>query len=70
MMTSPDFLCMIEQPGKLSDFALASRLSYFLWNSTPDESLLDLARQGKLSDPKVLREQTDRLLNDPNRPVC
>ncbi|QDU94431.1 DUF1592 domain-containing protein [Lignipirellula cremea] len=65
MLTSPDFLCVIEEPGPLSDFALASRLSYFLWNSTPDEELLEVARQGKLSDPKVLREQTERLLNDP-----
>ena len=65
MMTSPEFLCVIEEPGKLNDFALASRLSYFLWNSTPDEALLDLARKGKLHDPKVLKEQTDRLLNDP-----
>jgi hypothetical protein len=65
LMTAPDFLCVIESPGRLSDFALASRLSYFLWNSTPDETLLDLARQGKLRDPKVLHEQTERLLKDP-----
>ncbi len=65
MMTSPEFLCVIEPPGQLSDFALASRLSYFLWNSTPDEMLLELARQGKLRTPQVLREQTERLLNDP-----
>jgi hypothetical protein len=64
-MASPDFLCRIEQPGKLTGFALASRLSYFLWNSTPDEQLLDLARQGKLTDSTVLREQTERMLNDP-----
>jgi len=65
MMTSPDFFCVIEQPGKLDDFALASRLSYFLWNSTPDETLLQLAHAGKLNDPKTLREQTERLLADP-----
>jgi len=65
MMTSPDFLCLVEKPGKLDDFALASRLSYFLWNSTPDEALLEVARQGKLGDPQVLRAQTDRLLADP-----
>ncbi len=64
LMTSPDFLCVLEAPGQLSDFALASRLSYFLWDSTPDEALLDLARKGKLHDAKVLREQTERLLND------
>ncbi len=65
LMTSPDFLCLVEEPGKLSDFSLASRLSYFLWNSTPDDTLLDLARQGKLSDARVLDAQTDRMLNDP-----
>ncbi len=65
MLTAPEFLCVIEPPGKLSDFALASRLSYFLWNSTPDQTLLDLARNGSLSNPKVLHEQTERLLNDP-----
>lgn len=65
MLTAPDFLCVIEAPGKLNDFVLASRLSYFLWNSTPDETLLELARKGKLSDPKVLKEQADRVLDDP-----
>ncbi len=65
LMTAPDFLCIIEQPGKLTDFALASRLSYFLWNSTPDEELLDVARQGRLQDSKVLRQQTERMLKDP-----
>ena len=65
LMTSPEFLCIIEDPGRLSDFALASRLSYFLWSSTPDEPLLELARQGKLRDPKVLKEQTERLLKGP-----
>jgi hypothetical protein len=64
LMTAPDFLCVVEQPGKLTDFALASRLSYFLWNSAPDTELLEVARQGILSDPNVLRAQTDRLLND------
>ena len=39
MMTAPDFLCVIERPGRLNDFALASRLAYFLWNSTPDAAL-------------------------------
>ncbi|MDB5337528.1 MAG: hypothetical protein JWN70_3147 [Planctomycetaceae bacterium] len=65
LMTAPDFLCVVENPGKLSNFALASRLSYFLWSSAPDDELLDLARQGKLADPQVLRTQTDRMLNDP-----
>jgi hypothetical protein len=65
LMTSPDFFCVIESPGTLSDFPLASRLSLFLWNAAPDEVLLDAARRGRLKDPKVLREQTERLLNDP-----
>lgn len=64
LMTSPDFLCVIEQPGKLNDYALASRLSYFLWNSTPDALLLADAKQGRLRDPKVLRDHTDRMLKD------
>ena len=65
MMTAPDFLCVIEQPGKLADFALASRLAYFLWDSTPDEPLLAVAQQNRLSDPAVLRHETERMLADP-----
>lgn len=65
LLTAPDFLCVVEQPGRLNDFALASRLAYFLWNSTPDDALLDLARRGRLGDAQVLREQTERLLKDP-----
>jgi hypothetical protein len=49
----------------LDDFALASRLSYFLWNSMPDETLLDLAETHRLSEPVVLRGQVDRMLADP-----
>ncbi len=63
-LCSPDFLLPQENPGKLDDYALASRLSYFLWSSMPDADLLELARQKKLSDPKILREQTERLLKD------
>lgn len=65
LMTSPEFLCVVEAPGKLNDFALASRLAYFLWNSTPDDALLEVARKGKIGDAKILREQTERLLKDP-----
>ena len=65
LMTSPDFLCLISRARPLNNFALASRLSYFLWDSSPDDELLSLARQGKLTDSKMLREQTDRLLQDP-----
>ncbi len=63
-MCSPDFLYHIEPPGRLDDFALASRLSYFLWNSTPDATLTALAAGGRLRDPKVLGEQVERLLKD------
>ena len=65
LMTSPDFLCLVEQPGPLDNFALASRLSYFLWNSAPDEELLRVARKGVLTRSWALKEQTERLLKDP-----
>ena len=52
-------------PGRLDDWALAERLSYFLWNTAPDGELRDLAAAGRLSDPAVLRAQTERLLDDP-----
>jgi mono/diheme cytochrome c family protein len=65
LMVSPDFLFLREKPGKLDDFALASRLSYFLWSTMPDEELLTLAEQGKLSRPDVLHGQVERMLKDP-----
>jgi cytochrome c5/histone H3/H4 len=65
VMLSPHFLFLPEKPGRLDDFALASRLSYFLWSSMPDEELLTLAEQGKLSRPETLHEQVERLLRDP-----
>lgn len=65
VLVSPQFLFFRETPGKLDDFALASRLSYFLWSSMPDEELLTLAEQGKLSAPAELRRQVERLLRDP-----
>ncbi|MEZ6148695.1 MAG: DUF1592 domain-containing protein [Pirellulaceae bacterium] len=49
----------------LDDFALASRLSFFLWASIPDDELLDLASQGKLCEPRTLQSQTTRMLADP-----
>ena len=67
VLSSPEFLYLDEQPGQLSDRASAERLSYFLWNSAPDEELLQLAETEKLHDPQVLRAQTDRLLDDPHR---
>jgi hypothetical protein len=65
VLVSPHFLFLREQPGKLDDFALASRLSYFLWSSMPDDELLALAEQGKLHDTDTLRTQVERMLKDP-----
>jgi hypothetical protein len=71
MLVSPSFLFRIEaepvQPGlhRVSDHELASRLSYFLWCSTPDAELLKLADERKLGDPKTLDAQVLRMLRDP-----
>ncbi|MEZ5362253.1 MAG: DUF1592 domain-containing protein [Bryobacterales bacterium] len=65
VLASPGFLYLNEGEGKLDDYALASRLSYFLWSSMPDEQLLEAARQGELRDPQKLRAQALRLLADP-----
>lgn len=65
VMVSPQFLFLREKAGKLDDFALASRLSYFLWSTMPDDELLTLAEQSKLSDAAVLRRQVERMLKDP-----
>ena len=74
LLSDPDFLIRSYQdpaglapatPYRLSDLQLASRLSFFLWSSTPDEQLLSLAIAGRLSDPAVYREQVLRLLRDP-----
>ena len=63
-LCSPDFLYLVEPVAKLDDFALASRLAYFLWNSTPDARLAELAAAGKLRDAKTLRGEVERLLQD------
>jgi hypothetical protein len=63
VLVSPRFLFLDEQPGKLDDYALASRLSYFLWSTMPDEELLALAASGKLTGS--LRDQVERMLADP-----
>ncbi len=55
----------IGHPG-LSDFALASRLSYFLWSSAPDAELLAAAENGTLHQPSVLHAQVERMLDSPN----
>jgi len=65
LLCSPDFLTIRERVGMLDDRALAGRLSRFLINSGPDDELLALAKQNKLHDPETLRQQTERLLNDP-----
>ncbi len=65
IMTSPEFLFLREPAGKLSDLALASRLSYFLWSTMPDDELLSLAEKGKLSDAATLRAQVERMIADP-----
>ena len=65
MLCSPNFLYKQEGvSGPLDEYAIAARMSYFLWNSVPDETLFELARQGKLNDPKVRREQALRMLED------
>ncbi|HWE95156.1 MAG TPA: DUF1592 domain-containing protein [Tepidisphaeraceae bacterium] len=65
ILTSPEFLFLHEERGQLDDYALASRLSYFLWNTMPDDELLQLAAAGKLKEPATLRAQTQRLLDSP-----
>ncbi len=70
MLVSPHFLFRIERDPEsgavhpVSDLDLASRLSYFLWSSMPDEELLNLAEQGKLRSPGVLDAQVKRMLAD------
>ena len=56
------------KPGeayRISDLELASRLSFFLWSTVPDDELINLAAQGKLKDPDVLEQQVRRMLADP-----
>lgn len=74
LLSDPDFLIRsYSQPSqlaagelfKISDNELASRLSFFLWSSLPDETLLQLAASGRLSEPAVLEQQTLRMLADP-----
>src|SRR5207244_7271397 len=54
-----------EQSRPLHDYELASRLAFFLWNSSPDDELRRCAEKNELHKPEVLRAQTERLLNDP-----
>lgn len=75
LLVSPDFLFRIENSGssdtqiagavRINEHELASRLSYFLWSSTPDDELLGLADQGKLREPAVMEAQVRRMMKDP-----
>jgi len=65
VLVAPDFLFLRERPGQLDDFALAARLSYFLWSSMPDDELLAVAEKNQLRQPSVLRRQVERLLASP-----
>ena len=64
ILSAPPFLYQTGSPGALDDYGLATRLSYFLWRSMPDAELFALARAGRLSDPKVLASQVERMLGD------
>lgn len=64
ILCSPRFLYFEESSRTLDEYALANRLSHFLWGVGPDEELLQLAAAGRLSKPNVLRRQTDRLIDD------
>jgi len=66
MLCSPKFLYKYEGDSiDLDDYAIASRLSYFLWNSLPDDRLITLASEGKLKDPSVRSAEALRMLRDP-----
>ena len=74
ILASPKFVFRVEKDPenlsvgsvyRLNDLALASRLSFFLWSSIPDDELLDVAARGKLTAPGVLEQQVDRMLHDP-----
>jgi len=68
VLIQPDFLYLVEPAGgkkrKIGDWELASRLSYFLWSTMPDERLMELAASGKLHEPKVLSAEVDRMIAD------
>jgi hypothetical protein len=73
ILSKPEFIFRFEkkpsnatadQTYKISDLELASRLAYFLWSSLPDEQLVNVASQGRLSDPVVLEQQIKRMLAD------
>ena len=65
VLASPKFLFLREPTGPLDEHALASRLSYFLWSTMPDEPLLARAAKGELRQPEVLRAEVERMLQHP-----
>ena len=72
LLVDPDFLLRVYRDSKqsegiyrLSDLEVASRLSFFLWSSIPDERLLDLAERGQLTNPQILEKEVRRMLADP-----
>jgi len=74
LLVNPQFLFRIEKDPavvasksayRIADVELASRLSFFLWSTIPDDTLLDLAERGKLKDPAILEQQVRRMLADP-----
>ena len=65
ILCSPDFLFLKEKAGKLDDFAIASRMSYFLNRTMPDDKLFELATKGKLKDPNVRKSELYRLMKKP-----
>lgn len=65
VLCSPNFLFLVEDAPTLNNYQLASRLSYFLWRTSPDEILRELAAKGELSKPEVLRRETERLIHSP-----
>ena len=65
ILCSPRFLYLQENGDRLDDYAVASRLSYFLWNTMPDQSLLEDAAKGRLRDTAVIKKHLERMLADP-----
>ncbi len=64
VLCSPQFL-LLNRQTTVDDYAIASRLSYFLWSTMPDAQLMQLAAEGKLSDPEVRSSQVERMIRDP-----
>ncbi|MGJ8655690.1 MAG: DUF1592 domain-containing protein [Akkermansiaceae bacterium] len=65
ILSSPHFIYISQSAHSPSDYELASRLSYFLWSSQPNQELLNLAKSGKIRDPHTLAAQAERMLADP-----